>query len=146
MEALAHCDIERIGVEVMLAHSCHTVILYGSRARGEASETSDIDLLCVRRDGPDVRDARIVDGVYVDAFVYSESTLEKLDAGLLRVLGGRVLREEAGFGTTLIAKLQALHERGPEPLTDDARNAIVLWSGKMLERFREQDGLEANYR
>jgi hypothetical protein len=34
-----------------------------------------VDLICVREDGPAVRDARVVDGIYVNAFIYPEETL-----------------------------------------------------------------------
>jgi predicted nucleotidyltransferase len=64
-------EIERIAKAVMEAHGCHTTILHGSWARGDATSQSDIDLLCVRENGPAARDARVVDGIYVDAFIYS---------------------------------------------------------------------------
>jgi hypothetical protein len=151
--SLAHLDdlmdrstVERISRDVMAAHGCHTVVLYGSWARGQATESSDLDLLCVRREGPNVRDARILGGIYLDAFIYSEASIATPEPALLRVLGGRVLCEEGGCGTGLLARLRALHDRGPEPLAEDVRRAILLWSSKMLERFRGQRGLEPSYR
>lgn len=97
-------QIERLAVTTMEAHGCHTVILYGSRARGDATLQSDVDLLCVREAGPAVRDARIVDGLYLDAFIYPEATLRKLEPSLLRVLGGIVVCERGGFGSALLAQ------------------------------------------
>lgn len=138
--------IERIGLDVMTANGCHTVVLYGSWARGQATETSDVDLLCVRRDGPNVRDARILDGLYVDAFIYSEASIATPEPALRRALGGCVLCETDRCGTELLAKLQSLQERGPDPMSRDALMAVLLWSSKMLERFRGQRGLEPNYR
>jgi Nucleotidyltransferase domain len=143
---MEHSKIERISLSVMAAHGCHTAVLYGSLARGQATDTSDLDLLCVRRDGPNVRDAHIEDGIYVDAFIYSEASLATPEPALLRILGGWVLCEADGYGTELLARLQSLHDRGPEPMSDDARRAAVLWSSKMLDRFRGQRGLEPNYR
>jgi predicted nucleotidyltransferase len=145
-ELMDRDKLERISLDVMAAHGCHTVILYGSWARGQATENSDLDLLCVRREGPNVRDARIVRGIYLDAFIYSEASIATPEPALLRVLGGRILCEEGGCGTGLLARLQALHDRGPEPLQEDVRKAVLLWSSKMLERFRDQRGLEPNYR
>jgi hypothetical protein len=138
-------EIKRIGLDVMAANGCHTVILYGSWARGQATASSDLDLLCVRRDGPNGRDARILDGVYVDAFIYSEASLATPEPGLLRVLGGWVLCEADGYGTALLSRLQSLFLRGPEPLADDVRQAMLLWSSKMLDRFRGLRGLEPSY-
>jgi hypothetical protein len=61
------------------------------------------------------------------------------------VLGGVVIRERAGFGSALLAQLRELHERGPVPMPDDERRALIVWSQKMLDRFRGQGGLEADY-
>ena len=61
-DLMEHREIERITSTMMDAHGCHTSILYGSRARGDATSQSDIDLLCVREDGPAIRDVYIVDG------------------------------------------------------------------------------------
>ena len=48
---------------VMTKHQCHTLILYGSWARGDATATSDYDLLAIRQRGKKVvRDARLWEG------------------------------------------------------------------------------------
>jgi hypothetical protein len=141
-----HQEIERIALTLMDAHGCHTAILYGSHARGDATLHSDVDLVCIRENGPAMRDARVVDGIYVDGFVYPETTLRTPEPSLLRLLGGVVLRERGGFGSALLTQLRELHDRGPTPLPDDERRALVLWSQKMLDRFRGQRGLEADYR
>jgi len=143
---MEHRVVERLAVTIMRAHGCHTVILYGSRARGDATAHSDVDLLCVREGGDAMRDARVVDGIYVDAFIYPEATLSSVDPSHLRLLGGVVIRERSGFGTSLLAEVRALHDRGPSPLPDDERQALVVWSRKMIDRFRGQYGLDADYR
>jgi hypothetical protein len=86
-----------------------------------------------------------VDGIYIDAFIYPEATLKTLEPSLLRILGGVVIRERDGFGSALLAQLRELHERGPVPMPDDERRALIVWSQKMLDRFRGQGGLEADY-
>jgi len=146
MNSLDLENVERIALDVMATHGCHTVILYGSWARGSATPESDVDILCVREAGPALRDARIVAGVYLDAFIYPEADLATPQPALLRVLGGAVLRETNGFGSALLARLQELQDRGPAATPDDERRAVLLWSSKMLERFRGQRGLEADYR
>ena len=107
-------------------HRCHTVILYGSHARGDATEHSDIDLLCVRDGGARMRDARLTEGTYLDAFIYPTQDLASIDASLLRIAGGRLLRDDRGFGAQLLVRVQALYDRGPEPLPEDERAARVL--------------------
>jgi hypothetical protein len=139
-------DAERIALEVMAAHGCHTAILYGSWARGQATAESDVDVLCVRDEGQSFRDARIVEGVYLDAFIYPRAALASPAPALLRARDGVVLREAHGCGTALLAELSALHQRGPAPLPEDERRAVVLWSRKMLERMGGSFGLEAGYR
>jgi predicted nucleotidyltransferase len=135
-----------IALLVMEEHACHTVILYGSYARGDATPHSDIDLLAVREGGATVRDARVVQGAYLDAFVYPEAKLESLDASFLRLLGGVVMAERNGFGRALLERVQALEAQGPPPMPEDERRALVVWSQKMLDRFRGRDDIEANYR
>jgi predicted nucleotidyltransferase len=139
-------DVESLILEVMAERGCHTAILYGSRARGQTTPHSDVDVLYVREGGPAFRDARVVRGIYLDAFIYPEADLATPEPALLRVLGGIVLRESNSFGSALLAKLQELHDRGPAAMPDDMRQVTVLWSHKMLDRFRGQSDLEAQYR
>jgi predicted nucleotidyltransferase len=141
-----HKDVERIALDVMTTHGCHSAILYGSWARGLATPQSDVDILCVREAGPAFRDARVVDGIYIDAFVYPEADIATPQPSLLRVLGGTVIHETNGFGSALLAGLQELHDRGPAPIPDDERRAALLWSRKMIDRFQGQRGVEADYR
>ncbi len=139
-------DIERLAIDVMRMHGCHTAILYGSWVRGQATPQSDVDIVCVREVGSAFRDARVIGGVYLDAFIYPQADLLTPQPELLRALGGRVIQEEHGFGSALLAKLQDLYDRGPTPMADDLRQVTVIWADKMLDRFRGQSDLEAQYR
>jgi predicted nucleotidyltransferase len=126
-------------------HGCHTVILYGSRARGDAGVESDYDLIGFRADGPSVRDARWIFGAYLDAFVYPESKVDETGSELLQVRGGAVLCEERGVGARLLARLEAVHAAGPAPLPADEALAIRSWAHKMVRRAARGD-LEGHYR
>ena len=117
-------------------HGCHTVILYGSRARGEETATSDYDLLGARDSGASVRDARLFDGKYLDAFIHPRSKLEQPDATLLHIRKGIVLFEQDGLGSRFLAALDALFEKGPTPLPADEIQALRVWARKSLERVR----------
>jgi predicted nucleotidyltransferase len=139
-------NIDPIALDLLTTHGCHTAILYGSWARGDATAESDLDLLLVRDEGRSLRDARIEGGVYIDAFVYPRAALVTVEPSLLRILGGRVIRERDGFGTELLERVRELDRRGPEPMPDDERQALVLWAHKMVDRFRNRSGLEPEYR
>lgn len=138
--------IEQLALRVMEEHRCHTVVIYGSWARGDATPASDVDLLCVRETGRTVRDARVVGGLYLDAFVHPNAALASLDPSFLRILGGVVLQERDRVGSELLARVREMHDRGPPPIPDDERLALVIWSQKMLDRFRASHGIETDYR
>src|SRR5262245_60474411 len=101
-----HGAIQAAAFAIADAHRCHTVVLYGSHARGDADRGSDVDLLCIRDDGPALRDSRLIDGVYFDVFVYPHAALTALDPSFLRLLGGQVLRERDGAGTALLGRVR----------------------------------------
>jgi len=133
-------------VEILRAeHGCHTVILYGSRARGDAGPESDYDLLGVRAEGGSVRDARWVEGAYLDAFIHPESKVEGAGAELLHVRGGVVLCEKDGIGARLFARLDEVYAKGPPALPADEAAARRAWARKMVGRARRGD-LEGHYR
>jgi len=138
--------IEREALRIAEAHGCHTTILYGSRARGDATAESDVDLISFRESGAALRDARLVEGLFFDAFVYPESAVKTPDPSLLRVLPGVVLRERDGFGTALLRRLQEVLDRGPEPLPEDERAARIVWAHKMVARIRGKTGPDTDYR
>ncbi len=127
-------------------HGCHTVVLYGSRARGDIDEGSDVDLLFIRDDGPSLRDSRVIDGVFFDVFVYPRAAVATVDVPLLRILGGLVLRERDDDGTALLARVRDRFDKGPDPLPADDRTARIVWAHKMLGRIQSSDGVEAGYR
>ncbi len=128
--------LKKLSEHLRAEHGCHTVILYGSRARGEATATSDYDLLGARDAGPSIRDARIVDGFYLDAFIHPRSKLENPDATFLHLRGGIVLFESDHVGTRFLAALDTIFEKGPVPLPADEVNALRVWARKSLERIR----------
>lgn len=125
-------------------HRFHTLILYGSHARGDATAASDYDLLAIRKNGTRVvRDARKWRGSYIDLFIYPESKLKP--SALLQVRGGRVLIQRNDFGDLFLAKVEKLYARGPKPLPPDEAEALTVWARKMLGRIRGGD-IEADFR
>ncbi len=137
--------LDRAVSDIVAQHRCHSVVLYGSRARGDWTDESDYDLIGFRDEGEKRRDARLIDGKFIDAFVYPVSDVIDREQDFLRIRQGTVLIEEHGFATRLLGKLDDIYTSGPPPLPEDERNAIQLWIGKMLARIAKGD-LEGNYR
>ena len=139
-------EIVHILVEI---HGCHAVILYGSRARGTANESSDWDVLGIRKTGAPQRVARDFHGAWLDAFVNPEShyaTLEATDPGeSLKLLGGKVIVDKHGFGAALMKRVAAYEAKGPPPLPQDQEEMLRVWYSKTLARVARDD-LEARHR
>lgn len=129
-------------------HGCHTVILYGSRARGTFSPHSDYDLLGIRSQGEDTRDARRIEGVFLDAFIRSEKTVQEKPQEFLHVRGGIVLRDADGIGAKLLEEVDKIIKLPPPEVPLAEIEARKTWCFKMLERIRhaDPDDVEANYR
>lgn len=126
-------------------HRCHTVILYGSRSRGDWTDESDYDLIGFRDEGDKFRDARVIEGKFLDAFVYPVKDLIEHEKDFLRIRKGTILLEKDGFARNLLKKLDSVFDEGPKPLPEDELQAIRVWIGKMLARIAKGD-LEGNYR
>ncbi len=129
-------------------HGCHTVILYGSRAIGKQSASSDYDLLGIRRDGDDTRDARFVDGVFLDAFIKSEKSVSEGAHAFLHVRDGIVLRDPHGMGARLLSDVAVALESPPLDIAPAEIEARRTWCHKTLGRIRYASAtdVEAHYR
>lgn len=141
-------DLDALASELCEKHQAHTVILYGSRARGDARPTSDIDVFLVRDEGSATSDHRLWRGLWLDAWVHPSGDLDAPEEGMLRLCGGRVLVERDGSGAALIARLEATRDAGPKALTDEDRALRVTWLRKTAARVRDpaRDDLEAMLR
>ncbi|MGH2415505.1 MAG: nucleotidyltransferase domain-containing protein [Microcystaceae cyanobacterium] len=131
--------------ELCHLHNCHTVILYGSRAKGTHTAESDYDLFAVRETGESLRDARLWNNYYLDIFIYNEKDVIIVDDSFLRIRGGVVLREWEGFGQRLLKQVDELFATGPAALSASEVQLRRTWFSKMLKRISQGD-IEADYR
>ena len=125
--------LETVTNELCTKYGCHTVILYGSRARGDATEASDYDIIGVRDKGETLRDARLWNGVYLDIFVYAKNELDDPHSGMLDMRHGKVLREKDDTAKKFFAKLESMDAKGPNKLRADEIAALRSWHLKALE-------------
>jgi len=141
-------DLERLAAELCERHRAHTVILYGSRARGNPRATSDIDVFVLRDDAPTTSDHRRWEGLWLDAWIHPTGDADHPEEGLLRLCGGRVLRQRGDVGDALLARVEAMREAGPPALTPEKRALCATWLEKTAARVREAspDDLEARLR
>ncbi len=140
--------LKAIVQELRTAYGCHTILLYGSRARAEQDSGSDYDVAGIREAGEVIHDARLFQGGYLDAFIYSEKDLEPLKPEMIRLRSAVILVEKGDDGTRLIARAAELFKAGPKPLREDEATALRAWIGKMLVRISRggPEDVEANYR
>lgn len=131
--------------ELIKKHKCHTVILYGSHARGDATPQSDYDLMGVRKSGEKYRVAEKRNGIYLDIFVYPEKDLKKVGDDHLYMNGAKVLYEQKKFGTDFLNKLKAAAKKKHKPLSADEIKVRQVWLHKMYDRIAQGD-IEGNYR
>lgn len=131
--------------EMQRVHAVHTLILYGSRARGDATAESDVDLAGFADVEVTYRDARRWRGVVLDAFVYPTASTGSRDPDFLKLRGGRVLLDARGLAAGLLAGLDELDRAGPPPLPASEAQMRRVWAYKMLARIGRDD-VEAHYR
>ncbi len=126
-------------------HRCHTVILYGSRSRGDFTDESDYDLVGFRDEGERFSDSYVLEGRFVDAWIYPTREVPGRELEFLRLRKGTILREKEGIGNRLLGALDQIFAKGPAALTDDKRNTLRVWIEKTLSRVERGD-LESWYR
>lgn len=131
--------------ELIKKYKCHTVLLYGSHARGDATAKSDYDLMGVCASGNKVRFAEKRKGTYLDVFIFPQKDLKNVTEQFLYMKEAIVVFEKGTFGSQFIEKIQAVAKKPYQPLPPDEIKIRRVWAHKMLERIEVGD-IEGNYR
>ena len=130
-------------IEELKTHGVHTIILYGSRARGDFTSSSDIDMLGFRDEGEEERIARWDEAYrcYLDIFI---EPVQAFNDAYLRLFGGKILLDKDDFGKQLLAEVNRVMQK-PFQLSKNEWQSRVIWYKKMIERAKKQD-IEGLYR
>ncbi|MFN8612083.1 MAG: nucleotidyltransferase domain-containing protein [Vulcanimicrobiota bacterium] len=120
-------------------YACHTVLLYGSRARGQGTVSSDYDVAGICARGPKTRQAGKVDGAYWDIFVYGEKDLRKFSDQQWAWQNARLLWAEGTYGRRLLARLEKFWRQPFQPAPEYEIEATRAWALKQLERCQVGD-------
>lgn len=125
---------------------CHTIILYGSRARGDFTSTSDYDVAGITSVGDKKWIARFDEKhqVFHDIFIFSEKEIATPNETHLQMSDGIIIIDHNDIGKHFLTALKTM-ENQPLSITDDEINARKIWYRKMLARAEVGD-LEGKYR
>ena len=131
--------------DLSLRHRAHTILLYGSRADGSANEYSDYDIAAFSGVERTVREAREVDGQFLDLFIYPDAVLGQPTAEYLTLRGSRIIVQRGDEASDFLNRLDAIFDLGPAPLPADELQARRAWAWKMAARMKRGD-IEGAYR
>ncbi|MCY9855380.1 nucleotidyltransferase domain-containing protein [Vibrio mediterranei] len=131
--------------EVTKRYAPHTLILYGSHARNEATETSDIDIACFWDRSEAHKESWLLHGTFLDIWIYPTAFFDSIPDEALRFGDGKVIFEKRGLGTDYINRVKKKLVKGKEPMSKVDKLHLRNWVVKMLERIREGN-LDSNYR
>lgn len=119
--------------ELVVKENCHTIILYGSYARGDHNAHSDVDVIGICQTGDFHRIARPFHGVVLDVFIYGQENLPSAES-LLRISDGIVLLEKDSLGTDLVRNVNTILNAPPTLPKSWEVQTDVVWIDKMLTR------------
>ncbi len=135
----------RVIADLAEKHNPEFIILYGSVARGDFNEESDIDVACFCTSPAVSKDVRMFNGRKLDCWIYSIEQTNPISNAYLRFIGGKLYLDEEGIGKAFLENIRIKYDAGPDAVTTDSINHLVEWSKHMLERSAGF-GIEANYR
>ena len=138
--------LEHVIFDLKEKYSPHTIILYGSRARNEESETSDIDIVCFSEHvKTEVKDARNFHDVYLDAWIYPTDHMSNITESVFRFSDGVILVDECKLASTYLSEIKVKIGEGRKAMSEEDLVHISAWIDKMLRRASVDD-VDGHYR
>jgi predicted nucleotidyltransferase len=133
-------------IKALVQKGCHTVILYGSRARGDFTQASDYDVLGVSSKRKAVtRIAKKMGHHYWDVFIFPERDLKNVGESHLYMKDGVVLLDKNKFGSHFLARLKKLDRVAPKKLAAWDVQLRKTWTEKTFKRSQSNDP-DGNFR
>ncbi len=130
--------------ELRSKYNPHTIFLYGSHARGDASPESDIDILVITKTGEATTDSRPWGDYNLDAWIYPEEEAEFVD-DFLHLAEAKILWSKNKWGNKFLQAVRERFAEGPEALPEHDKQHRLRWFHKMLNRI-QRDDTEAHFR
>ena len=121
------------------------VILYGSIARGDFTEDSDIDVACFCRHVTARQESRKFKQSRLDAWIYDLQELDAERSDFLRFGDGQIIYSNGIDGEAFLTRIRERILQGPEALSIAVREALVGWVMHMLQRAAG-DSIESRFR
>ena len=125
-------------------YRCHTIILFGSYARGDNTSESDLDLLAFTDHVHPNVDTHTVGGVQLDCTLHDSSELVACNA-MLQAVDGVALLDEEGLADGFLKGLSKLRNLVAPDYTHEEAEFQIDWLHKMLNRCQQGDP-EGDYR
>ena len=116
--------LDRLSAYLRERFSCETAILYGSRARGDWDQASDIDVIAFGNAGETPHIAHRWEDLFLDLFLYPPRTSPTSD--WLRIHDGQVLCQNETDGHDTLATTRAMFSSGPEQMSEADRQTTKL--------------------
>ena len=139
LHSLKDETLQAIARLLITKYKCHSVILYGSRARGQTTPTSDYDVIGVCKSGEKTRIAKKVKGKFWDVFVYAEKDLKVLSDQHLSWKHARILFSKGPYAKVLLRRIDKFLKKPFKRHPVYEVKAAIAWAQKELERCRMND-------
>ena len=137
-------DTGRLIEYIVSKYNCHTIILYGSYAKGAYDKESDIDVIGFTHLDIEVQDKSKFEDIELDLWVYNEAKLKNAEE-FLHIRSGVVLLSNNDVAHNFLIEINEMFEKGPEPISITTKHNSVVWLEKMLKRTLKGD-IEGRFR
>lgn len=125
-------------------HCVHTIILYGSFAKGNNDEYSDIDIVAFWDEDEELQDKSNLGSNQLDLWIYPSAKMGDYKE-FIRVNGGVILLNRRNIAEAFMSNIKHAYETGPIAKSLEEKKNILKWVRKMYSRSLKED-LEGAYR